>query len=31
MQEQTQEPYSYWKKPWHPWLILGGRSCLRCT
>ena len=22
MQEQTQEPYSYWKKPWHPWLIL---------
>ncbi len=26
MQEQTQEPYSYWKKPWHPWLILGAAA-----
>ena len=24
MQEQTQKPYSYWKKPWHPWLFLGA-------
>lgn len=26
MQEQTQEPYSYWKKPWHPRLILGAAA-----
>lgn len=26
MQEQTQKPYSYWKKPWHPWLFLGAAA-----
>ena len=26
MQEQTQEPDSCWKKPWHPWLILGAAA-----
>lgn len=26
MQEQAQKPYSYWKKPWYPWLFLGAAA-----